>query len=1793
MSPKGASDEQGADEERNSENISTKMKPNTSTNDNSVLPKSCKSTNGESNSIQEPVPKNKGNMERREKRSGSIRSRGSNIGDSSELEASETDETDERRISSRRDQDCGSSSRSRTPERPGSDFGGSPGPFSSHQQQQFLQAGIPYLHLLPAHIRNDAARLFLMPQMLPPELAAAAAAAAAATSTSNQSPSPGASGGVNSNINASQTVMPSSSAGGTGKSEKTSSGENSRSGAMYVCEPCNIKFSSSRTLEAHQTYYCSFRKDLGRIEGDDGKSELMMQPSGSGSSSKKRDRENSDEHEMTMDESMESIDSFSGSGMNQSKNLKTGKLYSCIFCSYSADKKVSLNRHMRMHSGLSISNQMPNTNSKDEQAHLSAASIAAGTSGARPVTPGKSSSVSSSAKNVPESVSALERYCQDCDIQFSSIKTYRVHKQYYCSTRHVLKAQHSAVAAAVAASGVTIGGSPIPSAALGKAPVELGPGVTVTPVGKSSASVTSACSPIPGDGSPVSTPGPLASQPFVVLPTNPIIVVPYCFIQGASFLPGNVLPSHNAIIVLPNGTVQSLPGSANATGGIPIPVPSPSPQSMLMGSHMMMHSPFPTSATPGPSNMGLMSPNNLAFPDPKEMMKLMSSSSGQKGSRGDEDLISSNKLQKPSTRNSGRSSRSSDESSNHHEHHTRSNHSHGNEACDDSMPAIDLTFRGIQPKKELASGGDEEKENREVCAASRSSRNVSHESISGTHEEGNSRSATPATSGPVASASTAHHNMQDSQRDRESVSPLEKMSLGSGSGGKRTPRPSSASVSSSCSTPPALCEPKLNGMISHIMSPGVKDQHDSTSLNNKMVMMMLNAGAAAAAAAAALEGNGSNGSSSRGGKAIKGSAAADYNSVLEMTRSRASSTGEGKISPVATQLPGGAILTSASNQSLAELLMTNPPELNESLAKLNPQLLMNAHRASGSPVGFNFNLNPAFMQALSPEIAMRLLDPAYLSSLQQSIQQQQQQQQQASATAQTAQGPVKRGVSKCIECDIVFYKYENYLVHKEHYCAARANTNASGSSSNVSFPQSKTPTGKLPHGKNLNIRDNGNHRSSSVGKDACRMSSCSSPSKSEIGDDECISPPPPVHRKGSISTMRKSPDSSSIAQSLLLTKPKTKSPPNPISSPVHISPAPSPSGSHHSNSSRDHGKGANSSNANNQYPCSICGVKFSTIDNLQTHQFYYCNKRKGSSSCDNAGDNEFCGESKNGSSSNGNNGEAMIMGLPTNNALHEKDLVTGVGTSRNKSPGPGSVCRNGFQRCGKCKLPIPEDQMSTHIRVCLGTSTPSFGNGSRVGESGGIGVGAPVGWKCPCCDVYSPTVSAAQKHLETHTGIRAFKCLLCGYRGNTLRGMRTHIRTHFDRRVCDLLEGDYMTCITANDVDPPAPTNTNNNSNSSNSSNNVHAQLALNATSPPLHPDQILRTMPSPTALAAVSRATAAQMGNEIAPGVKTNNNTGVSGKHSRSSPEASKSVNQSSTRGHSTFIRASCSPSPPPNALNDEISSDVKIFQSPSEMMMMTMMTENDSNTSAENNNQLHYCNLCNYSSPYKGSILKHMKLVHKVPLDISSAEEAAALMMMQGDHEGLATMSMMMNRGEMSERMIMDDVNGTSRDSSRNSTPKSTLDYAMSQGFSIAAGKSLSPAVAASLSESCSTRSRRATSTVVPNGTSGLCIKEERSESEGDCAERKCSSQSSAEDDINGGAATSTNKSVSSVEKQQQSSTTGSSSSGAASGNYCKSCDISFNYVSSFNAHKKFYCSSHISSDTEPQERAETPVQ
>lgn len=52
-------------------------------------------------------------------------------------------------------------------------------------------------------------------------------------------------------------------------------------------------------------------------------------------------------------------------------------------------------------------------------------------------------------------------------------------------------------------------------------------------------------------------------------------------------------------------------------------------------------------------------------------------------------------------------------------------------------------------------------------------------------------------------------------------------------------------------------------------------------------------------------------------------------------------------------------------------------------------------------------------------------------------------------------------------------------------------------------------------------------------------------------------------------------------------------------------------------------------------------------------------------------------------------------------------------------------------------------------------------------------------------------------------GVKAFRCSICRYKGNTLRGMRTHIRMHFDRqRPGDFREEDFISCVLEDEKQP-------------------------------------------------------------------------------------------------------------------------------------------------------------------------------------------------------------------------------------------------------------------------------------------------------------------------------------------------------------------------------------------------------
>jgi hypothetical protein len=161
---------------------------------------------------------------------------------------------------------------------------------------------------------------------------------------------------------------------------------------VFMCTPCNIRFSSLSTLEAHQTYYCSHRKDA-------------------------------DENNQ---KSSNNANDINGSEP-PTKAIKTGKQYACTQCSYSADKKVSLNRHMRMHQTSPTPSSTTSNGGDDPPASQNQIIVP---------------------QIIGPTPQIIDRYCSNCDIRFSSTKTYRAHKQHYCSSRHqgCVVVQHIAVA---------------------------------------------------------------------------------------------------------------------------------------------------------------------------------------------------------------------------------------------------------------------------------------------------------------------------------------------------------------------------------------------------------------------------------------------------------------------------------------------------------------------------------------------------------------------------------------------------------------------------------------------------------------------------------------------------------------------------------------------------------------------------------------------------------------------------------------------------------------------------------------------------------------------------------------------------------------------------------------------------------------------------------------------------------------------------------------------------------------------------------------------------------------------------------------------------------------------------------------------------------------------------------------------------------------------------------------------------------------------------------------------------
>ncbi|KAK0060892.1 zinc finger protein ush [Biomphalaria pfeifferi] len=184
---------------------------------------------------------------------------------------------------------------------------------------------------------------------------------------------------------------------------------------IYGCPFCGVRFSSPRTLQGHLSFYCSKKTSehsvtaspkVAEKKSNPGKTEdivVKTEPDGSGDTVTSESKQDSGEAETHKDD------------LQKDRSTQGQITFKCKYCSYRADKLSSLNRHMRMHNNdknksLAV---IPNIRSTEKEP--------------------KAKSDSKNLRIIKSPV--LETFCKECKIQFSSLHTYKCHKEHYCAQR--------------------------------------------------------------------------------------------------------------------------------------------------------------------------------------------------------------------------------------------------------------------------------------------------------------------------------------------------------------------------------------------------------------------------------------------------------------------------------------------------------------------------------------------------------------------------------------------------------------------------------------------------------------------------------------------------------------------------------------------------------------------------------------------------------------------------------------------------------------------------------------------------------------------------------------------------------------------------------------------------------------------------------------------------------------------------------------------------------------------------------------------------------------------------------------------------------------------------------------------------------------------------------------------------------------------------------------------------------------------------------------------------------------
>lgn len=250
---------------------------------------------------------------------------------------------------------------------------------------------------------------------------------------------------------------------------------------------------------------------------------------------------------------------------------------------------------------------------------------------------------------------------------------------------------------------------------------------------------------------------------------------------------------------------------------------------------------------------------------------------------------------------------------------------------------------------------------------------------------------------------------------------------------------------------------------------------------------------------------------------------------------------------------------------------------------------------------------------------------------------------------------VPHSVSKCSDCNIVFYKRENYLIHKKHYCSSRQGKSVS--------EDEDSSTDMMSRRQVLSTR----------------LAAAATPERSHSVDSSETSPQE---------------------------KPEVKEPTTPgrtAKSPQEDKLSPS--------RAREAGE------IIYRFYCVPCKIKFSSASTLQAHKEFYC--------------------------PHGKESEHTVLG-------------------KNKMEGKSSPkSEDDAIKCPRCEVLLPSSRhLKMHFCAGMASQMPVF--------------------RCLYCDFVTQTETRLSEHMKAHMPTKAYRCTLCGYRGNTVRGMRMHGKVHLD-----------------------------------------------------------------------------------------------------------------------------------------------------------------------------------------------------------------------------------------------------------------------------------------------------------------------------------------------------------------------------------------------------------------------------